>query len=61
MRGKVTPRKALLHHKNPARDDVRAIFDKVEGREQRFELNLYIVGFEDEDRGARPPQEDADA
>jgi len=48
MRGKVTPPKALLHHKHPARDEVRAIYDKVEGRQQRFELNLYIVGFDED-------------
>jgi succinate dehydrogenase / fumarate reductase iron-sulfur subunit len=50
IRGKVTPMGALKPHKLP-KDDlkaVQAIYDKVEGREQRFELNLYIAG-EDED------------
>ena len=48
QRGKMTPRKALLHqHKAPK--EVRRIFDVVEGREQRYELNLYISGYEDDE------------
>ncbi len=47
QRRKVTPGKALLHpHKaGPA---VKKIFDIVEGREERVELNLYISGYEDD-------------
>ncbi|HLB21668.1 MAG TPA: succinate dehydrogenase iron-sulfur subunit [Solirubrobacteraceae bacterium] len=50
LRGKVTPMGALKPHRIPKDDlkSVQAIYDKVEGREQRFELNLYIAG-EDED------------
>jgi succinate dehydrogenase / fumarate reductase iron-sulfur subunit len=45
-RRKVTPTKALLHpHK--ASKQVRALFDKVEGRERRNELNIYVTGYED--------------
>jgi hypothetical protein len=45
-RGKVTPQKALLHpHK--ASKEVKRIFEKVEGREERVELNLYIVGYDE--------------
>jgi succinate dehydrogenase / fumarate reductase iron-sulfur subunit len=49
VRRKVTPRAALAPHKIPAADlrSVRAIYDTVEGRERRYELNLYISG-EDE-------------
>jgi succinate dehydrogenase iron-sulfur subunit len=48
IRGKVTPGKALLHpHK--ASKEVRRIFDTIEGREQRVELNLYVSGIEDDD------------
>jgi succinate dehydrogenase / fumarate reductase iron-sulfur subunit len=49
MRGKLNPKIAIFGHKIPKPDlqAVQAIFDKVEGREQRFELNLYIAG-EDE-------------
>jgi len=58
-RGKVTPQKALLHpHKAPK--DVRRIYDVVEGREERLELNLYVVGEEDEEpprQGAGTPTE----
>jgi succinate dehydrogenase / fumarate reductase iron-sulfur subunit len=42
--GKVTPRKALLHPKLPDQDQVRRIFKEVESRDERIELNLYIVG-----------------
>jgi succinate dehydrogenase iron-sulfur subunit len=45
-RRKMTPKTALLHsHKAPK--DVKRIFDQVEGREERVELNLYVVGYED--------------
>jgi succinate dehydrogenase / fumarate reductase iron-sulfur subunit len=57
-RRKVTPAKALLHqHKAPTA--VRRIFELVEGREQRYELNLYVTGYED-DPGARAAQRRAD-
>ncbi len=50
--GKMTPAKALLHqHKAPK--DVRRIFDVVEGRPQRVELNLYISGTEDDESEAQ--------
>jgi succinate dehydrogenase / fumarate reductase, iron-sulfur subunit len=58
-RGKVTPRKALLHpHKAPK--DVKRIFRQIHEKDERYELNLYVVGYEDEDQaaGAAP---DADA
>jgi succinate dehydrogenase / fumarate reductase, iron-sulfur subunit len=46
MRGKMTPKTALGHpHKAPP--DVRKLFDEVDGREQRIELNLYVTGYED--------------
>jgi succinate dehydrogenase / fumarate reductase iron-sulfur subunit len=48
QRGKVTPKKALLHgHKAPK--EVKRIFDVVAGREKRYELNLYITGYEDDE------------
>jgi succinate dehydrogenase / fumarate reductase, iron-sulfur subunit len=49
QRRKVTPGKALLHpHKADAA--VRRIFDHVEGKrpQERYELNLYVTGTEDE-------------
>jgi succinate dehydrogenase / fumarate reductase iron-sulfur subunit len=49
VRGKVTPAGALKPHRIPKQDlrSVQSIYEKVEGREQRYELNLYIAG-EDE-------------
>jgi succinate dehydrogenase / fumarate reductase iron-sulfur subunit len=47
MKGKMTPQKLLLHqHKAP--DGVKRLFDEIEGRPERNELNLYISGVEDE-------------
>ena len=43
----MTPKKALLHpHKAPK--EVKRIFDHVDDKDERFELNLYVVGEEDE-------------
>jgi len=49
MRGKMSPKLALLGHRIPSRDlkAIQAIFDKVEGKDRRYELNLYITGYED--------------
>ncbi|HEX6024481.1 MAG TPA: succinate dehydrogenase/fumarate reductase iron-sulfur subunit [Solirubrobacter sp.] len=47
QRGKVTPGKALMHpHKAPK--EVKRIFRDIHDREERYELNLYVVGEEDE-------------
>jgi succinate dehydrogenase / fumarate reductase, iron-sulfur subunit len=51
--GKVSPVKALIHHKLPDQDQVRRIFKEVESRGERIELNLYIVG-----EGDSEPEED---
>jgi succinate dehydrogenase / fumarate reductase iron-sulfur subunit len=50
IRGKVTPMGALKPHKIPSEDltAVKRIFDRIESRDERYELNLYISG-EDED------------
>ncbi len=51
VRGKVTPRKALLHpHK--AEQGVKRLFDEIDGRDERYELNLYISGFDEDEEGA---------
>jgi succinate dehydrogenase / fumarate reductase iron-sulfur subunit len=44
--GKVTPKKVLVHPKLPDQKNVRRIFEEIEGKEERLELNLYIVGDE---------------
>jgi succinate dehydrogenase / fumarate reductase, iron-sulfur subunit len=46
--GKVTPKKALTHPKLPDQDKVRRIFKEIETKDERLELNLYIVGEEAE-------------
>jgi succinate dehydrogenase / fumarate reductase iron-sulfur subunit len=54
VRRKVTPMGALKPHKL-SRDDlrqVRRIYETVEGRDQRYELNLYITGYDEDETGA---------
>jgi succinate dehydrogenase / fumarate reductase, iron-sulfur subunit len=60
-RGKVTPRKVVFGNNLPKADlqNVRRIYDHVEGHEERFELNLFIVG-EDEQPDAVLAAESAD-
>jgi succinate dehydrogenase / fumarate reductase iron-sulfur subunit len=50
MRGKMSPKIALFGHKlrKADLDALKRIYDTVEGREERIELNLYVVGYEDE-------------
>jgi succinate dehydrogenase / fumarate reductase iron-sulfur subunit len=47
-RGKVTPRKALMHPKLPDQKQVRRIFKEIESKDERIELNIYIVGHAEE-------------
>jgi succinate dehydrogenase / fumarate reductase, iron-sulfur subunit len=55
-RGKMTPRKILGHpHKAPK--SVKKLFDEIDNHEPRVELNLYLVGFED-DAPDRAPHDD---
>ena len=59
-RGKMTPQKLLLHqHKAPP--EVKRLFDEIDGRKERIELNLYVTGYEDEEEleaGQRQLEED---
>src|SRR5215208_1576666 len=48
QRGKVTPKKALLHQ-HKADKQVRRIFDHVHDKDERYELNLYVAGEEEDD------------
>jgi succinate dehydrogenase iron-sulfur subunit len=50
MRRKINPKIALLGHKIPKADlkQVKEIYEKVEGREKRLELNLYISGYDED-------------
>jgi succinate dehydrogenase / fumarate reductase, iron-sulfur subunit len=62
-RGKMTPRTALGHpHKAPP--EVKKLFDTIDGKPARYELNLYVSGYEDEPEpeaegaaGGEPPAE----
>jgi succinate dehydrogenase / fumarate reductase iron-sulfur subunit len=48
LRGKITPAKALLHpHK--ASKELRAIFERIESKPERYELNLYVSGTDADD------------
>ena len=42
-----SPAGALLH-KHKASKEVKRIFRDVHDREERYELNLYVVGYEDD-------------
>ena len=47
LRGKMTPRTALGHpHKAPP--EVKKLFDTIDGKPKRYELNLYVSGYENE-------------
>jgi hypothetical protein len=52
-RGKMTPRTALGHpHKAPV--EVKKLFDTIDDKPQRYELNLYVSGYEDEPETSGP-------
>ena len=52
QRGKITPKKALLHgHK--ADQGVKDIFKRIHSLEDRYELNLYVTGKDEEQSGAK--------
>jgi succinate dehydrogenase / fumarate reductase iron-sulfur subunit len=55
MRRKMNPKIALFGHKLPkdALGQVQRIFDTVESRGERDELNLYISGYDEDDSGAQ--------
>jgi succinate dehydrogenase / fumarate reductase iron-sulfur subunit len=49
VRGKMSPKLALIGHKigREDLDNVKQIYETVEGRQERNELNLYVTGYED--------------
>ena len=55
-RGKMNPKIAIFGHKIPKEDlnAVKKIYEKIESRPERFELNLYITGT-DEDNDPPAP------
>src|ERR1700742_4756255 len=50
LKGKVNIKTAMFGHKiaKPDLDAVKRIFKKIEDRDQRIELNLYVSGYEDD-------------
>jgi succinate dehydrogenase / fumarate reductase iron-sulfur subunit len=42
--GKVAPMKVIRHHKLPDQREVKRIYKEIETKDERLELNLYIVG-----------------
>src|SRR4051812_24631684 len=51
--GKVSIGKALRHHKLPDQNEIKRIYKEIESKDERLELNLYIVGeAASEDEGA---------
>jgi succinate dehydrogenase / fumarate reductase, iron-sulfur subunit len=58
-RRKVSPTLPLTHpHKAP--QGVKAIYDTVEARKERIELNLYVTGYEDEVPHQAPHDDEPD-
>jgi succinate dehydrogenase / fumarate reductase iron-sulfur subunit len=55
LKGKMNPKIAIFGHKIPKQDlnAVKKIYEKVESRPERYELNLYVSG-EDEDAKQTP-------
>jgi succinate dehydrogenase / fumarate reductase, iron-sulfur subunit len=55
LKGKMNPKIAIFGHKIPKQDlnAVKKIYEKVESRPERYELNLYVSG-EDEDAEQTP-------
>jgi succinate dehydrogenase / fumarate reductase, iron-sulfur subunit len=51
LRRKINPRLALFGHKlaKPDLQGVQRIYDQVEQRPQRYELNLFLSGFDEDD------------
>jgi succinate dehydrogenase / fumarate reductase, iron-sulfur subunit len=64
LRRKVTPAKAMKGPSDIPRDaraEIRSIFDKVHGRDEVRELNLYISGYDEDLEGAETPSASAAA
>ena len=57
-RGKMNPLLPLTHpHKAPK--EVKRLFDEIDGRDERVELNLYVTGYEDAPEQAAAEDEEA--
>ena len=61
MRRKVTPMAALKAHKIPDVQALQRMFDAVHDKDERFELNLYIVGDDEDPTGENTERHDSGA
>ncbi len=54
LRRKVTPKSAVVGASFPKQDkrQLKRIYEHVEGKEERFELNLYVSGYDDDPSAA---------
>jgi succinate dehydrogenase / fumarate reductase iron-sulfur subunit len=54
LRGKLNPKIAIFGHKIPREDlkAVQSIYERIESRPKRYELNLYIAGEDEADESA---------
>ncbi len=57
--GKVSPVKAVIHKKLPDQKQIRRIYKTIESKDERLELNLYIVGEEAEGEDSGGQEEGA--
>jgi succinate dehydrogenase / fumarate reductase iron-sulfur subunit len=53
LRRKVTPGKALRHPHRREHKRLRQYFDTIAEHDERYELNLYISGYDEEEAGAK--------
>jgi succinate dehydrogenase / fumarate reductase iron-sulfur subunit len=51
LRGKITPAKALLHPHKASRE-LQSVFDRIESKPERYELNLYVSGTDEDNEPA---------
>jgi succinate dehydrogenase / fumarate reductase iron-sulfur subunit len=60
LRGKISIKLAMFGHKLKKQDlgDVKKIYETIEEREQRNELNLYVTGYEDDAPTHAPHSDD---
>ena len=63
MRGKVNIKTAIFGHKinKPDLDAIKRLYKKVDDRQQRVELNLYVSGYEDDPEETKAAEREAPA
>jgi succinate dehydrogenase / fumarate reductase iron-sulfur subunit len=59
--GKITPKKALLHPKLPDQGQVKRIYKEIESKDERLEINMYIIGDNAEDEMQGKSEQEGEA